>query len=484
MKEHYRVAVLGAGFSGLCVGANLKRRGHHDFAIFEKADAVGGTWRENTYPGVACDVPSHLYSLSFDLNPDWTREYSSGQEIQAYIERAAVKFGLRPHLRFRSEVVSLRWESERWQVALKSGETVSANVVVAGLGGLHVPKHPEIPGLDVFPGKVMHSAEWDHAHDFRGSRVAVIGTGSSAVQLIPELRRLADRLFVFQRTPAWVLPRFDREIGSTARARYRNIPGYMHLARWARCLIREIWGALYVRRGRAHDFFEAQARRAMERRIADPELRAKLIPDYALGCKRPCISDDYLEALQQDNVELVTEEIERIEGNTIHTRDGACIPVDSIVAATGFRPFDITTYVDIRGVDGASLAETWAQRVEAHRTMMVPSFPNFYLMLGPNSGLGHNSVLHMIEAQTRYVLAALRHMDRNGVRVLDPRPEAFHRFNNRLQDAMKRVVFGGGCNAWYTDEHDHNFTLWPGSIWSYWLSLSRLDATEFKPPGL
>ncbi len=479
--EHYRVAILGAGFSGICVGHHLKKAGIESFAIFEKADAVGGTWRENRYPGVACDVQSHLYSFSFDLNPDWTRAYSSGAEIWAYLEGCVDRFGLRPHLNLGCEAKTVRFQDGRWQIATASGRTVTADVVVSGLGGLHIPNHPKIDGLDSFAGRVFHSAEWDHDHDLTDRRVAVIGTGSSAVQVIPEIAKIARRVLVFQRTPAWVVPRFDGPISERTRRVFRRFPRLMRLYRWSILALRETFGVFYIRRdSRTHALAERMVRRYLVREIPDPELRARLTPDYALGCKRPCLSDDYFQTMQRDDVDLVTTDISRVEPDAIVTSDGERYPVDTIVTATGFQPFNIAKYVEFAGRDGLLLKDAFSDRIEAHRTMMIPGFPNLFLMLGPNSGLGHNSVILMIEAQTRYLMSCLEHMDQKGIRQLEPTPGASRRFNDRIQEDLKGTVFGGGCNAWYTDDQDRNFTLWPYGVLSYTRALWRVEPSEFR----
>ncbi len=481
---HYRVAVLGAGMSGLCMGMQLIRRGINDFVIFEKADGVGGTWRENTYPGIACDVPSHVYSFSFALNPDWSHAFSGGDEILAYCERCVADYSLEPHLRFGSEVTDLQFLDGRWHILLRDGTRCSADLVVSGLGGLHLPNHADIPGRDDFAGRLFHTAEWDHEHDLHNRRVAIIGTGASAAQVLPAIAPDVAEVTVFQRSAAWVFPRMAREIPEARRQRYRHFPWLMRAHRWTVWLLMDVIGTLSLRRD---SWFNKRIERValdfLDREVADPETRRKLTPDYAAGCKRRCISDDYLATFNRDNVHLVTDPITRIEPNGIRDAAGTLHEVDTIIEATGFRPFDIHEYVDIRGRDGCSLAEQWRERIESYRTVMVPGFPNFFMLLGPNSATGHTSTLIMIERQARFVLKCIDLLAQTGGREVEPRAEATRRFNARIARDMQRMVFSGGCNAWYTDANDHNFTLWPYSATRFCLEFLRLKRTELEVKG-
>ncbi len=482
-QEHsVRVAVLGGGMSGLCMGALLKRHGYDDFVILEKADSVGGTWRENTYPGIACDVPSHLYSFSFDLNPNWSHSYGSGPEIWAYCKQMAEKFGLGSHLRLGTEVTAARFEGDRWTVDTKDGTRYRADIVVSGLGGLHLPKHPEIAGLDQFAGTRFHTAEWRHDHDLTGRKVAIIGTGASAVQVLPNIAPIVSDVTVFQRSPAWVFPRLTRDISDETRARFRRFPWLMRLYRTYLWSLLDAVGMLSLSRGgMLAERYKLAGLRFLEQEVADPDTRAKLTPDYEPGCKRRCISDDYLCAYNRDNVHLVTTPIERIEAGGIRDRDGVLHEVDTIIEATGFRPFAISDYVDIQGREGVHLRDLWSEKVESYRTMMAPGFPNFFMLLGPNSATGHTSALIMIESQADYVIKCLQMIDKGSVRHLDPDPKAVAQYNARLQRDMKKMVFSGGCGAWYTDDNDHNFTLWPYSATRFIAELRGVKRGEFKP---
>jgi cation diffusion facilitator CzcD-associated flavoprotein CzcO len=476
-----RIAVLGAGMSGICMGTQLKQRGFDDFVILEKADSVGGTWRENTYPGIACDVPSHLYSFSFELNPDWSHNYGSGAEIWDYCRRVAKKYGLEPHIRFGTEVSDVVFDGDHWTVRTSDGESLVADIVVSGLGGLHLPNHPEIEGLADFDGTVFHTAEWNHEHDLKDRRVAIIGTGASGAQVLPEIADQVAEVTVFQRSAPWVLPRLAAEISEERRARFGRSPWRMRLFRWFLFMLLDVAGMLSLRRG---SWFSGRLRkicvRHLETSVTDPELRRRLTPDYDPGCKRRCISDDYLSTFNKNNVHLVTDAIHKVEPNGIRDAAGKLHEVDTIIEATGFRPFDITDYVNISGIDGLRLRDAWADKVESYRTVMVPRFPNFFFLLGPNSATGHTSALIMIESQTQFVLKFLDLMEREGIAQLDPDPHAVAHFNSRLQRDLKKMVFSGGCNAWYTDANDHNFTLWPYSAARFLFELRNLDKNEFR----
>ena len=476
-----RVAVLGAGLSGICMAIQLRKHGIEDFVILEKAASVGGTWRENTYPGVACDVPSHLYSYSFELNPNWTHSYSSGREIWDYCEACVDKHRLRPKIRFGWKVADVDFDGERWRVRSDDGRELHADVVVSGLGGLHLPNRVEFPGIQSFAGARFHTAEWNHSHDIKGKRVAIIGTGASTAQVLPGIAADVAEVTVFQRSAAWVFPRLAHGISERRRALYRRVPGLMRLYRWYLFTLMDSLGTMSLRR---KGFFAARLKQRglkhLEDSVRDPALRARLTPDYAPGCKRRCISDDYLSTFNRDNVHLVTEPIARIEPDGIRDATGKLTPVDTIVEATGFRPFDITDYVSIRGRDGRRLRDVWSKHVESFRTIMVPGFPNFFMLLGPNSATGHTSALIMIESQAKYAVQCIEWMQREGIAHIDPDPAVVARYNERLQRGMQRMVFSGGCNAWYTDSTDRNYTLWPYSAFRFLFEQWRPKAAEFR----
>ena len=480
-----RIAILGAGMSGLCMAIALRKRGISDFVILEKASSVGGTWRDNTYPNIACDVPSHVYSFSFELNPNWSHSYSGGQEIWDYCERCVDRYGLAPYLYLEHEVSSASYgetsDGTRWTVELADGTSLRADLVVSGLGGLHLPKHPDIDGLESFTGKRFHTAEWDHGHSLKGKKVALLGTGASAAQTLPGIVDDVDQVTVFQRSAAWVFPRLDGEIADSRRALFRKFPWLMRGYRWFLWGMMDLMGVLSLRRDSR---FSVRLKKAglahLEDSVIDPATRAKLTPDYDAGCKRRVISDDYLATFNRDNVTLVTTGIKRVEPNGVVDGADQLHEVDTIIEATGFRPFDITDYVSINGRNGMALQEVWRDKVDSHRTMMVPGFPNFFMMLGPNSATGHTSALIMIESAANYVVEALKLLNSTELDELDPDPAVVRSYNERLQRDLKKMVFSGGCGAWYTDDNDFNYTLWPYSAARFLWEQARIKPEEFR----
>ena len=484
MTSNYRVAIIGSGFSGLGMAVKLKQAGIDDFVILERAGDLGGTWRDNTYPGCQCDVESNLYSFSFALNPAWTRTYSRQQEIWDYLRLCAEKFGLRPHLRFRHEVRAASWDEEaaRWRIDTSAG-TLSADILVAAVGPLSEPSLPEIPGLERFQGPYFHSAAWDHELDLAGRRVAVIGTGASAIQLVPQIQPLVASLDLFQRTPPWVLPHRDRPVSRLAQNLYRTIPGLQRLIRTAVYWSRELFVIPFMK-VRANPPAERLARRHLEKQVADPDLRARLTPIYAIGCKRILISNEYYPAIQQPNVELITEGIEEVRAGTIVTADGRERKVDVIVLATGFRVTEMPFSRWVTGRDGKRLADCWGGSPAAYRGTTVAGFPNLFLLLGPNTGLGHTSVLLMLEAQLRYVMGCIGHLERSGMAAIEVLPEAQEAFNAKVQSGLRETVWNsGGCRSWYLDRTGRNSTIWPGSTWPYVRLLRRFDPAAYRFSG-
>ncbi|MBV1850297.1 flavin-containing monooxygenase [Catellatospora tritici] len=480
---HTRIALVGAGFGGLGAAIRLRRAGYRDFLVFDRGSDVGGTWRDNTYPGCACDVPSHLYSLSFAPNPDWSRSFSPQPEIWAYLRRVADGHGVRPHLRLEHEVRAAAWDDTRrvWRLDTSRG-SYTAEVLVAAGGPLTEPSVPDLPGLADFRGEVFHSARWRHDLDLTGRRVAVVGTGASAIQFVPRIAPGVAQLTLLQRTPAWVLPRRDRPITGFERAVYRHVPGAQKLARAAVYWARELQGTAFLRPALMR-FGQAMARRHLRRSIPDPALRAKLTPAYTMGCKRVLLSNDYYPALNRDNVEVVTEAISRVTPTGVVTADGREHPVDTIIFGTGFHVTDLPMARAIRGADGRTLAEHWDGSMYAYRGATVTGFPNLFLLLGPNTGLGHNSVVFMIEAQLDYLLGALRHLDRTGAPI-EPTARAQRVYNDELDRRMRGTVWtSGGCRSWYLDGTGRNSTLWPGYTWSYWLRTRRFDAAAYRSVG-
>ncbi|MFC8423867.1 flavin-containing monooxygenase [Streptomyces sp. NPDC057236] len=480
--EHVRVAVVGSGFGGLGAAVRLRREGITDFVVLERAGSVGGTWRDNSYPGCACDVPSHLYSFSFAPNPDWPRSFSGQRHIRAYLEHVTDVFGLRPHIRLDSEVKRMVWDGERarWEIETSSGN-LSADVVVSATGPLSEPKLPDIPGLDSFPGKVFHSAQWDHDYDLRGKRVAMVGTGASAIQIVPSIQPLVSRLTLFQRTPAWVLPRVDRPISGAERALHRALPVTTKLRRGLLWGIRELQVQAFTKHPGELGFVERLAKRNMARAIKDPALRARLTPDYRIGCKRILLSSTYYPALARPNVDVVASGLSEVRGSTVVGADGTEAEVDAIVFGTGFHVTDMPIAERVVGAEGKTLAESWAGGMQSLRGATAAGFPNWMTIIGPNTGLGNSSMILMIESQLNYLADYLRQLDVLGGRVaLDARPSAVRAWNHRVQERMKRTVWNtGGCTSWYLDESGRNTTIWPGTTSEFRRETRRVDLAEY-----
>ncbi|MFD5948077.1 flavin-containing monooxygenase [Streptomyces collinus] len=480
--EHVRVAVVGSGFGGLGAAVRLRREGVTDFVVLERASSVGGTWRDNSYPGCRCDVPSHLYSFSFAPNPDWPRAFSGQEHIRAYLEHVTDVFRLRPHLRFDSEVKRMSWNAERlcWDIETSSG-SLSADLVVSATGPLSDPKIPDIPGLDTFPGEVFHSARWDHDCDLRGKRVAMVGTGASAAQIVPAIQPEVSRLTLFQRTPPWVMPRVDRNISDAERWLHRQLPFTSQLRRGLLWGIRELQVQAFTKHPKQLGLVEELARRNMARSVKDPALRAKLTPDYRIGCKRILLSSDYYPALAQPNVDVVASGLAEVRGSTLVAADGSEAEADAIVFGTGFHVTDMPIAERVVGADGRTLAETWKGGMEALRGASAAGFPNWMTIIGPNTGLGNSSMILMIESQLNYLADYVRQLDVLGGRVaLDARPDAVRSWNHRVQERMKRTVWNtGGCTSWYLDASGRNTTIWPGTTGEFRRATRRVDLAEY-----
>lgn len=481
--EHVRVAVIGSGFGGLGAAVRLRRQGITDFVVLERAGSVGGTWRDNSYPGCACDVPSHLYSFSFAPNPEWPRNFSGQPHIRAYLERVTDTFGLRPHLRFDSEVRSLRWNGEElhWEVETAKG-ALTADVVVSATGPLSDPKVPDVPGLDSFPGKVFHSARWDHDYDLRGKRVAMIGTGASAIQIVPAVQPTVDRLTLFQRTPAWVLPRADRRISGLERWLHSKVPATRVARRGLLWGIREMQVSAFTKRPNELGLIEGLAKGHMRRAVKDPALRAKLTPDYRIGCKRILLSNTYYPALTQPNVDVVASGLKEVRGKVLVASDGTETEADAIVFGTGFHVTDMPIAHRVTGANGTTLAEEWKDGMESLRGASAAGFPNFLTIIGPNTGLGNSSMILMIESQLNYLVDYLRQLDVLGGKIaLNARPSAVHAWTRGVQRRMERTVWNtGGCDSWYLDANGRNTTVWPGTTAEFRRLTREVDLAEYE----
>lgn len=474
------VLVVGAGFSGLCLGARLRRAGVSSFRILEKAHEIGGTWRDNTYPGCACDVPSHLYSLSFAPRADWTRLYPEQAELLDYLKRFADRFGLAPHLRLNREMTAAEWDEAAglWRVATAQGEHFATRVLVSAVGALHTPQIPHLKGIETFEGPAFHSARWDAAADLAGKRVAVIGTGASAVQFVPEIAPKAAEVHVFQRTAPWVLPKLDRKVGRLERAARRWLPGFARAHRALTYWRFELRALAMRGEPRILGKVEQLGRDLLERQVKDEGLREKLRPKFRAGCKRLLLSNDWYPTLTRANVELVTAPIAEVRPRSIVDAEGVERPVEVIVYGTGFSVTEALKRLPVRA-RGRSLADAWADHVQSFYGVSVAGFPNFFLMLGPNTGLGHNSQLIMIEAQAAHIVSALKLLRRRGGRI-EVRPEAEAAFDADLQRRLSESIWQtGGCRSWYQDEAGRNPTLWPGFTFDYRRRAGRARPADY-----
>jgi cation diffusion facilitator CzcD-associated flavoprotein CzcO len=479
--SHARVAIIGAGFSGIGMAARLLQEGIDDFAVLERAEDLGGTWRDNTYPGCQCDIPSALYSYSFAPNPNWSRAYPKQSEIRAYLQRCAHEFGVVPHIRFGHEVTEAAWDERKrcWQIGTSRGE-LTANFLIGGMGGLAEPSIPEIEGIDEFEGTMFHSAQWDHAHDLGGERVAVIGTGASAVQFVPRIQPQVDRLHLFQRTPSWVMPDPDRRVSDLERDLFRRFPITQRALRAALYAIHEttVLGTIVDRR--LSSLFEQIARQHLKRQVRDPELRARLTPTYTLGCKRITMSNTYYPALTQPNAEVVTEPITEIRAGSIVTADGTEREIDTLILGTGFRVFENPGLQQVHGRGGRTLADVWQGSPRAYLGTAIPGFPNLFLLVGPNSAGGYNSIIFTSEAHINYVLACIKQMDRRGIETVEVRQEAYDEFVRETDRRLGASVWNkGGCASWYLDENGRNGVWWPGFTWRLWQRTRRFDAGNY-----
>jgi cation diffusion facilitator CzcD-associated flavoprotein CzcO len=477
-----RIAIVGSGFSGLGMAIRLKQEGIEDFVVLERADELGGTWRDNTYPGCQCDIPSALYSFSFAPNPDWTRFYPLQSEIRDYLRRCADDFGVMPHIRFGHEVQHAAWDEDArvWRLET-SAEDVTANVLVGGMGGLSQPSVPDIPGLDRFEGTVFHSAQWDHDHDLGGERVGVIGTGASSIQFVPRIQPHVGSLHLFQRTPAWVLPDPDRPVRDFERRLYRAVPASQRALRAGIYLTMEatVFGTIVNRRLLAA--VEGIGRRHLQRQVKDTALRAKLTPNYTIGCKRITLSDTYYPALARPTSEVVTDPIREVRGRSIVTGDGAERELDTIILGTGFKVHDNPAFSRVRGRDGRTLGDAWQGSPRAYLGTTVAGFPNLFLLVGPNSAGGFNSIVFTSEAHINYAIEGIRFMDRHGLGAVDVRPEVYDSFNRRTEQRLRDSVWNeGGCASWYLDANGRNGVWWPGFMWRLWQRTRRFDPGEYQ----
>ncbi len=484
MTTRTGIAIIGAGHSGICMGMQLKRAGMHDFVILEKAPTLGGTWRDNTYPGASCDAPSFLYSFSFAQKTDWSRRFAWQSELLAYAAECAIKSGLLPHCRFNADVRSAHFDESRnvWMVGLADGSTLEARHVVTGVGQLHHPSIPELPGRRDFAGVQFHSARWDHSVDLTGKRVAVIGNAASAVQFVPQIAPLVAQLTIFQRSANWLMPRKDVLYSPRLHrmmARWPWLARLRHDFQWfffgemqLTPLMKQVKPVQWLarRKSLAH----------LRRQVKDPALRARLVPDYPIGAKRVLFNDDYYPALARDNVRLVTGPIDTIVANGVRTRDGELHEADVIIFATGFKATDFLAHIDVTGLGSRKLREEWRHGAHAYLGVTVSGFPNFFMLYGPNTNLGHNSILVMIEAQVGYIIDAIRQMDPRGLKRIDVKRGVMDEYNRALQQDLAKSVWAASKDSWYKLADGTITNNWPHSTIRYRKMLDKADLGAYE----
>ncbi|MEH6559125.1 MAG: NAD(P)/FAD-dependent oxidoreductase [Oceanicoccus sp.] len=476
--EHFEVVVIGAGLSGVCAAIKLKETGIDNIRIFEKASDVGGTWRDNQYPGVACDVPSHLYSYSFAPNPDWSRWYAPGAEIWDYVRRCAVDFNVYDQITFNTTIESAVWDRDHWILQDSNGKKLTSKFVISALGGLHTPNKPNFPGENRYDGEAFHTSNWPQNLDLTGKRVAVVGTGATAVQVVPEIADDVAELFVFQRNPVWVGAKKDPEYTKEQREEFRANPAAMKNHRKE---LYESWENisvdLHTEGTHINTTAGNRARQQIEQSVSNKELAQALTPDHNFACKRPTISNRYYATFEKDNVTLVTGAVESLTQTGV-VSSGREYDVDVVIFATGFKAFDITNEIDITGVNGLPLAETWREQITSYKSVMVHDFPNLFLMMGPN-GTGLQSALQTIEAQAIYAVGVVARMREDEINSLNPKQEFVDEFTRDVRGRFKGTTHSKGCTSWWTDQTGFNHSIWPASSDDYRALLKEIDLNEF-----
>jgi cation diffusion facilitator CzcD-associated flavoprotein CzcO len=480
------VAIIGTGFGGLAAAVRLTQAGLDDLVLFEKSGDVGGVWRDNTYPGAACDVASHLYSLSFAPKPDWSRRFAPQAEIHQYLRDVARDFDLLRHIRFGTEVLAAVFDEDtgRWRLSLAGGEEHEADVLITATGQLSRPSTPDIPGLDSFQGAAFHSAHWDHAHDFRDARVAVLGTGASAIQFVPAIAPQTARLSVFQRSAPYVLGKPDHAYRTRALRAFRWVPGLLRLSRQSNYLSNEVRSLGFNTEPRLLFAHRARFRKHLAAQVPDPDLRRTLTPTHPMGCKRILLSNDWYPALQLPQVEVVDDPISEIRAHSVVTADGAERPVDTIVLGTGFAATEFLAPMRITGRGGRDLHQQWKDGASAYLGTVVPGFPNLFVLYGPNTNLGHNSILVMLEAQVGWVVQAVRALRDRRLPWLEVRADVAAAFDAWVQQRLRGTVLASGCHSWYLTESGRNTQNWPASTLTFRRRMRRPRWADFEPVAL
>ncbi len=474
------VVVIGAGMTGILLTIKLREAGITDLTVLEKADRIGGTWRENTYPGVACDIPAHMYTYSFEPNPEWSHLFAHGDEIQEYFERVARKYGVNDAISFNEAVTSCVYGRGQWTVTTSKGRSIVADFVINSTGILHHPAIPDIKGLNSFKGKKFHTAQWDHSVDLSGKRVGIIGTGSTAAQVIPEVAKVAGNLAVFQRTPQWLLPLGNKEVSEAEKEKLRKDPIKLHrLRKFYMWSISQLLTKAVTGHKLQNLAFSQACKMNLRLSVKDPELRRKLTPNYKVGCKRIIVNNTFYPAIQRDNVDLVTDGITEINAKGVKTKDGKQHDLDVLILSTGFNPVAYMRPMDVVGKDGLDINTAWEKKIRTYRSVCMPGFPNNFLMLGPNSPIGNYSVIEMSEVQCNYILQLIARWRKQEFDAVEVKESAVKRFGEYIRAGMKKTVWVGGCQSWYLDG-DGDPILWPYT-WERWeKEMAEPDMSDFS----
>jgi len=475
------IAIIGTGFGGLGMAIKLKQAGHDDFVILEKGASSGGCWRENSYPGAACDVPSLLYSFSFEPKTDWSRAFAPQPEIEAYLQHCENKYQLSNKIQFNSEVVNAVFDAEagRWLLTTVTGQQISARIFISACGQLSQPAIPQLKGIENFNGKVMHSARWDHEYNLKGKKVAVIGTGASAIQFVPEIAHEVESLHVMQRSAPYILPKPDRAYSDKEKQRFKSSPLWQKLCRLGVYLTHESRALGFTQFQQLMRASQAKCAQHMRKTIKDPDLRKKFTPDYNIGCKRVLISNNYYPAFTQANVSLETESIETIEGNGIKLKNGREIEVDTLIYGTGFKATEFLTPMEVTGLRGKTLNQEWHKGAEAYLGITVKDFPNFFMLYGPNTNLGHSSIVYMLESQIHYILKAVETLKADNLKYLNVKAQPQIEFNQHVQDKLKNTVWENNCISWYKNSEGKNTVNWPDFTFKYRSQTRQIDLNDY-----
>jgi len=477
--KHLKIAVIGAGMSGILTGIKLRQAGLTDFTIYEKSDRLGGTWRDNTYPGLSCDVPSHLYNYSFEPNPEWSHRFSPGAEIQAYFEGVAKKYAVEPFICFNKEIASARYIDGKWQIDTKDGDCDQFDIVIAATGVLHHPVYPDIEGLDSFAGPAFHSGRWDHGVALKDKRIGIIGTGSTAIQILPAIIDTAAKVCLFQRTAQWIFPLPNPAYSEQEKAEFRKSPKLMkQLHKFISGRFEETFARAVVGDEEQLRAIEQACQENLDENVTDPDLKRKLTPNYKAACKRLIMSDDFYPAIQKPNADLVAEGIERIEPNGVRTTDGVLHELDVLVLATGFDGHRFMRPMQVTGKDGLTLDDAWSYANEAYRSVSVPGFPNFFMLVGPNSPIGNYSLIDISELQLSYVMQLIDLLRAGACTEIAANKTATDRFNAEIKAAMKGTVWVSGCQSWYLDKNG-NPAMWPWTFDKFRADMDHPVLEEF-----